>query len=98
MKRFSDFAKEEVQLDGAKVVLDDILNKEVEILGFRLADSRYSKNTSGKYATVQFRIGQNAPCIFFTGSDVLTNQILRYREHIPFVAVIKKINRYYTLS
>ena len=98
MRRFSDFAKEEIQLDGAKVKLDNILNREVEILAFRTSESKYSKNVSGKYATVQFKTGQNTPCVFFTGSDVLINQLERYKDQIPFVTVIKKINRYYTLS
>lgn len=36
--------------------------------------------------------------IIFTGSDVLIEQLEKYRHEIPFKTVIKKINRYYTLS
>lgn len=96
-KRFSDFATEETQLEGAKAKIDDLLNKEIEIVAFRLADTRFSKNTSGKYATVQFR-KDNCTCIFFSGSDVIIDQLQKYSEQLPFVAVVKKINRYYTLS
>jgi hypothetical protein len=36
--------------------------------------------------------------IAFTGSDILIDQMLKYESEIPFIAIIKKINRYYTLS
>jgi len=98
-KKFSDFANEESPLDGAKVKLDDILNQEVEIIAFRLSESKFSKNASGKYATVQFvTLDCNLPRVFFTGSDILISQLEKYKEQLPFQAVIKKINKYYTLS
>lgn len=72
MKRFSDFADEQAQLEGAKVKLDELINKEIEVLAFRLADSKYSRNKSGKYATIQFRENKDCPNqVFFTGSDIL---------------------------
>lgn len=51
-KRFSDFATELPVLDGDKVKLDTILNQEIEIVGYRINDSNYSKNKSGKYLTL----------------------------------------------
>ncbi len=99
MKRFSDFAKEETQLEGLKVKLDDLLGQDIMIVAFRMSDSRYSKNKSGKYATVQFKQKEDCPPqVFFTGSDILIEQLEKYKEELPFVAKIKKINRYYTLS
>jgi len=99
MKRFSDFSSEETPLDGAKVKLDEILNQEVEIIAFRLSESKFSKNVSGKYATVQFNTPEcTLPRVFFTGSDVLITQLEKYKEELPFMTVIKKINKYYTLS
>ena len=96
-KRFSDFATEPPALDGDKVKLDAILNREIEILGYRIGDSNYSKNKSGKYLTLQIRIDREVK-IVFTGSDVLIKQVEKYGNEIPFSATIKKINRYYTLS
>jgi len=96
-KRFSDFATEPPVLDGDKVKLDSVLNQEIEVIGYRISDTRYSKNKTGKYLTLQVRITGETK-VLFTGSDVLINQLEKYANEIPFLATIKKINRYYTLS
>lgn len=80
------------------MTLDEILNQELTLLDFRVQESKYSKNKSGKYATVQFSKGTGTRNVFFTGSDILIEQLERYKHELPFMAVIKKINRYYTLS
>ncbi len=99
MRRFSDFATEEAQLDGEKLKLDDLLDQEIKLTGFRIQDSKYSKNKSGKYATVQFiKENEGTKNVFFTGSDILIEQLDKYKDQLPFVATVKKINRYYTLS
>lgn len=98
MKRFSDFAEEETALEGEKVSIDDVINRELTVVGFRLAKSRYSKNESGKYATVQFKDESGQLRIFFTGSDVIIDQLEKYKCELPFVASIVKINRYYTFK
>lgn len=99
IKRFSDFAKEPETLEGDKVKIDDIINREIVVCAYSLKGSKYSKNESGKYLTIQFYMPDNSTKrIFFTGSDVLINQIEKYKEHIPFCAVVKRINKYYTFS
>jgi hypothetical protein len=97
-KRFADFAVEPAPLDGEKAKIDDILNQEIEIVGYRIGATKYSKNKSGQYLTLQVVQATGEVCIVFTGSDVLINQIVKYADQIPFFTVIKKINRYYTLS
>lgn len=97
MKKFSDFAIEEKPLEGSKVRLDDILNKEIEIKAFKLANSRFSKNQSGKYATIQF-LDEGKLKVLFTGSDVLISQLEKYENELPFLTTIIKINRYYTFT
>jgi len=98
MKKFSDFA--EIQaLEGEKLRLDDVLNKPVIITAQRITASKYSKNESGKYLTLQFHFPADDEIkILFTGSDVLISQVEDYKDEIPFEATIKKINRYYTLT
>lgn len=96
MKRYSDFAKEKV-LDGDKMRIDDILNREVVILAYSIKDSRYSKNESGKHLTLQIEIN-GKKYVIFTGSDVLIDQIEKYDHELPFLATIRKINRYYSLT
>jgi hypothetical protein len=97
MKRFSDFAQEEKPLDGVKVKLDDIVNKEIEIKVFKLANSNFSKNKNGNYAIIQF-VCEGELKVLFTGSDVLIDQLEKYKREMPFLTIIRKINRYYTLS
>jgi hypothetical protein len=89
---FSDFAEEE-PLEGNKMKLEDLLNKEVLVIGFKIKDSIQKKNTL--YVTIQFRLGDET-FITFTGSQVIMDQLGKYKEHLPFYATVKKINRYYT--
>lgn len=98
MKQFSDFAKEEERLEGDKVKLDSILDQEITIHGFTLAKSNFSKNKSGQYITVQFSKQAAEKQVFFSGSDVLIDQLQKYKDEMPFIARIKKVNKYYTLS
>lgn len=96
-KRFSDFAQEQGPLDGEKVKLDSILNLEIMVTGFKLKTSKFGTSNSGQCLTVQFEIDETRK-IFFTGSEVLSEQLAKYSEEIPFMAKIKKIDRYYTFA
>jgi hypothetical protein len=96
-KRFSDFARERIPLDGEKTRLDDIINREILIIGHSIKKSRYDKNNSGKFLTLQFELDGDRR-VLFTGSDVLIEQVEKYGDQIPFAAIIKKIDRFYTLS
>jgi hypothetical protein len=91
---FCDFAEEEHPLEGEKKKLEEILNIEILITGYRISDSRYKER---KYITIQYKNGDEE-CIVFTGSEVLQKQIEKYKDKIPFYATIKKINKYYTLT
>jgi hypothetical protein len=98
-KRFSDFADEPNILDGAKTRIDDVLNKEIEIIGFKIAPSKFPKNQSGMFLTLQFiDMESGGRKIVFTGSDVLINQMRKYEAQMPFYATIKKVDRYYILT
>jgi hypothetical protein len=97
MKRFADFADEEPALDGDKRRLDDLLNRQVTITGYRIRRSRFSKNKTGEYLTLQVS-ADGLTVVCFTGSDVLMDQMKKYGDQIPFETTIKKINRYYTLT
>jgi hypothetical protein len=97
MKRFSDFAKSPNILDGAKIKLDEVINREIVVLGFRITDSKYGKNKSGKCLMLQIEIDGERKVIF-TGSDVLIEQMERYGEEVPFASVLKKVDKFYTLS
>lgn len=96
-KRFSDFAEEDGPLEGDKVKIDYILNQEILVTGYKIKKSKYIKEGMEQCLTVQFEIDENKK-IFFTGSNVLIDQIEKYSHEIPFMTVLKKIDRYYTFS
>lgn len=95
MKRFSDFASND-KLDGKKIKIDDILNKEIIIKNHTTKKSKYSKEDDD-YLTLQLEMN-NENYILFTGSKVLLDQIIKYKENIPFITTIKKIDRYFTFT
>ena len=96
---FSEFAsKEEQALDGEKVKIDDLLNKEIVILKFKIRKSKY-EDKSPNCITVQFNETDNeTKRIFFSGSNVIIDLLQKYEKQIPFKTTIKRINRYYTLT
>jgi hypothetical protein len=97
MRKFSDFAESPEILDGEKIRIDDVLNRELVVTGFSVRYSKYSKNKSGKYLTLQVRINDEKRVVF-TGSDVLIDQMTKYGNQVPFVAIVKKVDRFYTLA
>lgn len=93
--RFGDFADETTQFEGDKIKIDDLLNKELLILGFKIRDSKQKPDTV--YATIQLKLNDEEH-IMFTASQVIIDQLNKYKENIPFHAIIRKIDRYYTFS
>jgi hypothetical protein len=96
-KRFADFAQERLPLDGDKIRLDEIINRELLITGYSIKRSKYDKNRSGKCLTLQVEVDSERRVVF-TGSDVLIEQMEKYGNQVPFLTTIKKIDRYYTLT
>ena len=45
--RFADFAEEEKRLEGEKMRIDEALNLEILITGFKIRDSKYNDKASG---------------------------------------------------
>jgi hypothetical protein len=99
MLRFSDFAeKEEMVLDGEKVRIDSILNKEIIIHAFKVRQSKFERGCN-KCATVQFyEENDERKRIFFTGSSVIISMLEKYSDKLPFITMVKKIDKYYTFS
>jgi len=93
MKKFGDFAEENI-LDGDKIRIDDVINEEITILNFRVKESKLKE---GDYLTLQIS-KDNKKHVIFTGSHVLIDQIKKYKDEIPFLTTIRKINKYYSLT
>ena len=98
MERFSDFADIKPLLEGDKVKIDNILNKEIIITGYRIDKSKFGDN-GDKYCRIQFKETEKDNFhVVFTGSLVLIDQLVHADGHFPFLTIIKKQNKYYTLS
>ena len=95
MKRFSDFAKEPNVMVGDKIKIDEVLGKEIKIIGHKISDSKQKVGT--KVLTLQF-ILDGEERILFTGSNVLIEQMEKYGHEAPFLATIEKVNKFYTLT
>lgn len=93
MKKFNEFAEEKI-LDGDKIKIDDILNQEIAIIGFRIKESKFKSN---KYLTLQI-LKDEKKHVIFSGSSVLIDQLEKYKNEIPFLSTIRKINKYYSLT
>jgi len=96
MERFHEFAEESGPLSGDKIRIDDVLNKELVITGYKIKESKYPK--SGPKCLMLQVILDDRKHVLFTGSVVLLEQIEKYQNHLPFLATIRKIDRYYTLT
>ena len=93
--KFSSFAKNQMPMPGNKKHLDDVLNREITIVDFRMR--RSTKRDGTDCLQLQFLLGDEI-CVLFTGSSVLINQIKEAQENIPFTTTIIKIDRYYSFS
>lgn len=94
-QHFSDFAdNRDFPLEGRKSKLSEILNIEILVIAFKIAPSKVDK---GNYLTIQFELN-NTKQVTFTGSEVLSHQLERYKDKIPFLAKIIKQDKYFTLS
>lgn len=98
MKKFSDFAETNA-LEGERMKIDDVLGKDIIISGIRIGKSKYNRNSTGKYLTIQYKFKDGDKLyISFTGSDVLISLSEKHIKQIPFETKIIKIDRYYTFS
>ena len=94
-EKFSTFAKNKLPMPGNKKYLDQILNREIFIVDFRVMESKHRENS--KCLQIQFLL-DNEVCVAFTGSVVLLDRITSSKDKLPFVATLTKIDKYYTLS
>lgn len=96
MHKFSDFADVDVNI-GDKIKIDDIVNKPIQAMSYRISDSKFRKPNCDKCLTLQIKYnGEDR--VVFTGSNVLIGQIEIYKDKLPFETIIIKSERFYTFS
>lgn len=72
--KFSDFARaEEGILEGKKKKIEDILNVEITVLGYKVKPSKF-QDKSPHYTTIQFQ-QDDEKFVVFTSSIILTEQL-----------------------
>lgn len=99
MKKLSDFAVDDTQLEGEKVSIENVEGKDIAILKCRFANTKFKGSGADEYCTIQFKyIDDESLHVIFTSSRVVIDQIKRYSDQLPFQCKIVKINRYYALK
>ncbi len=96
-KRFSDFADEDLCMDGEKVKIKDIVDVEVLVTAYRITTSKYKKSNAEQCLMIQFLHNEKRR-VCFTGSTILMEQIKKYQDEIPFLTKIRAVDKYYTFS
>ena len=94
-KRFAEFAKTHVPLAGRKLKIAEVFDREIVVIGYRVGPSKY--HATNPYMRLQFTLNDEL-CILCTGSAVLIEQVETYREELPFAAIIKQVDRFFTFT
>ena len=93
--KFSEFAKEQLPMPGQKKRLDEILNKKITVVDYKIRRSKHREG--GECLQLQFLMDDEV-FILFTGSGVLIHQIESCADKIPFECTVSKVDRYYSFS
>lgn len=100
MKRFSEFdiAHNSNSMVGEKIKISKVMNREIVVHSYRIEDSKYPKNKSGKCLYLQIEL-DNVKWVIFTGSDVLIDQIKQIDDgDFPFLTTIIKNNEHFEFT
>lgn len=99
-KRFSDFGIKPIlkSMVGEKIKISKILNKEIEVVDFRIDDSKYGIGGS-KCLCIQIKL-DGADRVVFTGSKVLIETIEQIPKStgFPFITTIIEENERYEFT
>ena len=99
MKKFSDFGVQPSMpiLQGDKIKIERILNREIIVHGFQLKDSKYDRG-NGKCLYIQIEL-DGEKRVVFSGSGVLMDTINKIpKEGFPFTTTIIKDNERYQFT
>ncbi len=95
MKKFSDLGikVESDNFDGNKISVDNLLNRNITVLGYRIDQSKYPKPGADKCLCIHIEVSGTRHVVF-TGSRILRETLLMVSESdFPFTAKIVKENR-----
>lgn len=90
MKNFKDLGitTHSDSLVGEKIKISKVLNRDIVITGYKIEQSKYPKNKSGKCLHLQIELDSEKK-IVFTGSDVLISTIEQVsKDDLPIACQI----------
>lgn len=95
--RFSVFAHDQLPMPGVKKHLNEILNREIRVVDFKIKKSKHRVGTD--CMQIQF-ILDGEVCVSFTGSTVLMDQVQAAKMNgcMPFCGTVVKIDKYFSFS
>lgn len=99
MKTFKDLGVSPTQpvLQGDKIKIDKVLNREIIVHGFQVRDSKFDKG-NGKCLYIQIELNGERRVVF-TGSGVLMETIQKVpSDAFPFTSTIVKDNDRYQFT
>lgn len=89
MKAFNELGVKSKNLTGDKIEIVEVLDKQIEVLDYRVKESKYSRE--GMCLTLQIRY-QGKIWVIFTGSKVLLEEIESLKgEWEAFTTTIIKV-------
>ncbi len=98
MNKFSEFAKKsDIRLEGEKVSIASVFDRNIAIWAYRIMQSRAVKNKEVMQLQFSYE-GDETKYILFTNSEVLMRQLKEYEANLPFAAKIIKTGSCYTLT
>lgn len=100
MKSFKEFGIKSVSqsLQGDKIKMDRILNREIVIHDYRIEDSKFNQQRGSKCLYIQISIS-GTKHVVFTGSINLMECIQQVpKEDFPFITTIVKENDRYEFT
>ena len=95
LNTFAELARDKLPMPGIKKRLEQILNRNIVILDFRITKS--NKRENSECLQIQFLLVGDF-CVLFTGSVVLIDQIQSIKDNLPLKTTVVKIDKYYSFS
>ena len=98
MNKFSDFGIKSTTMLGDKIKIEQVLNKLVYVIDFKVEKSKYPKGDNDKCLHLQIKNSGNNNVVF-TSSNVLIDTIEQIpKDKFPFETTIVKSGKYYEFT
>jgi len=83
---------------GDKIKISKILNCEITVMNYKIDDSKFQKNKSGKCLCLQIET-EGEKRVVFTGSNILINMIQQVdKKDLPFSCKIVKEGEHFEFN